>query len=911
MGNDSKRKRIAGAVSILRQFSLEHPIDVQDYRTFKMKTWQTNVSFSSLDNAIRDCFNISAEVFFKCIGLIQQGEGESLPFTKEELENELHIPKAVGDMQKTASSLEAKISSWPKNSSKTETASLLLSAEQQKLLSLALKGKNVLVDACVGSGKTTAIQALCNEVPEDKAVLYLTYNRLLKIDAQKRIRNGNATVTNYHGFAYSVLNKVGIHVGVNDLIQKVLQIKPQIGHYDLLILDEYQDIDEEISKLLTYIKAFNPDMQIVAVGDMMQKIYDNTQLKISAFINSFLGEYETLAFTNCFRLNSDLAARLGRIWGKPIRGVNNGCVVELMDKNQVVAFLAQQKAKDILCIGRRTGIMSEVLNDLERDFSSKFNKKTVYASIADRDSLKVNPDANSAIFTTYDSSKGLERPICVVFDYTERYWESRLNQPLQSYEILRNLFCVAASRGKERIIFVNNGDPLLSEKTLKGGSSASLFKDVSISDMFDFKYREDVEKCYNLLNIKLQPALDRSIIEISSHDELIDLSPCIGRYQEAIFFQNYDLDREYQFLRRFTKGLPIEYNEADPVERKILVLTAMEEQQERYATQVNIPFVSAEESERLRERLGRVFHSFEKEQVECRIPFAEKKNGEKVFTAIGYADVVTSAVVYELKFITALAHEHFLQCACYMIALNKQLGILWNTRDNTAYSITINNKKAFMDAVASTVTKGRLSKYYHPHNLEKDTIAPEEAFAVIDTETNWDGEVFSIGVVIADPRRYSIIKERYYVIPSATTVGGMYADQLYIKDVEPHEGTREEVIKDLKWMLLEYDIQCLFAYNAAFDRNVLPELGRYKWFDIMGKAAYKQYNPAIPDCVDCFKTGKMKSGYGVEPMLNMLTHIEYHETHNALMDAKDELKIMQLLGLPLSEYEIMKNPKVY
>ena len=76
-----------------------------------------------------------------------------------------------------------------------------LSEEQSKFVEIAQKGKNILVDACIGSGKTTAIQALCKELPRDKKILYLTYNKLLKIDAKSKIHEKNVLVTNYHGCA--------------------------------------------------------------------------------------------------------------------------------------------------------------------------------------------------------------------------------------------------------------------------------------------------------------------------------------------------------------------------------------------------------------------------------------------------------------------------------------------------------------------------------------------------------------------------------------------------------------------------------------------------------------------------------------------------------------------------------------
>ena len=71
-----------------------------------------------------------------------------------------------------------------------------ISSEQQDLVRLALDGKNVLCDACIGSGKTSTINVLCNEFDSSKEILYLTYNRLLKLDAQEKILNDNVTVQN-------------------------------------------------------------------------------------------------------------------------------------------------------------------------------------------------------------------------------------------------------------------------------------------------------------------------------------------------------------------------------------------------------------------------------------------------------------------------------------------------------------------------------------------------------------------------------------------------------------------------------------------------------------------------------------------------------------------------------------------
>ncbi|MBY7704794.1 AAA family ATPase [Vibrio harveyi] len=125
-----------------------------------------------------------------------------------------------------------------------------LTDEQQQMIDLAKQGHNILVDACIGSGKTTAIQVLCNELDNNKKILYLTYNKLLKLDAKNKIKNKNAKVTNYHGFAYGELKRRNITCFFTNSISIFLKNKIKLDKYDVLILDEYQDISTEISEML-------------------------------------------------------------------------------------------------------------------------------------------------------------------------------------------------------------------------------------------------------------------------------------------------------------------------------------------------------------------------------------------------------------------------------------------------------------------------------------------------------------------------------------------------------------------------------------------------------------------------------------------------------------------------------------
>lgn len=607
-----------------------------------------------------------------------------------------------------------------------------LSGEQSKFVEIAQNGKNILVDACIGSGKTTAIQALCKELPREKKILYLTYNKLLKIDAKSKIHEKNVTVTNYHGFAYMSLIQMGIKAGVSDLIQRFVKATPNIAPYDVLIIDEYQDIELELAELLKIVKEANPQMQIIAVGDMQQKIYDKTTLNVSKFINEFLGDHVLLEFTQCFRLSAELAERLGRIWNKKIIGVNSECHVERMSRDQVVDFLSKQEPEDVLCLGSRNGDLSKTLNKLEEEYPEIYNKNTVYASISDTDSAgATEPKKDSAIFTTYDSSKGLERKIVVIFDYTESYWNVRMGKPLQSYEILRNIFCVAASRGKNQVVFVESDEAVLSDKTISTPADKNMkFDNMEISDMFEFKFKEDVEQCFSLLKTKKIDTNDNDVIQIKNNDGLIDLSPCIGIFQEATYFNGYSIDESIDFHIAIDKDKRFLYTDevkTSSLEEKILFVTSLETKQNRYRNQVTVPFISDSEEKAICERLSTRLSRDEEVQSACALYFSDKKNGELLFTAFGMADAIKDDIIYELKFVSELTHEHFLQCASYVVAMEKEKGILWNTRDNTAYEISIPNKTKFLNAVSNAITKGAIKKYNKPSekNIQMDELRIE------------------------------------------------------------------------------------------------------------------------------------------------------------------------------------------
>lgn len=607
-----------------------------------------------------------------------------------------------------------------------------LSDEQELFIQVALTGQNVLVDACIGSGKTTAIQELCNRYPAGTSILYLTYNKLLKLDAQAKIRQNGVRVTNYHGFAYMELMRAGVPCGQGDQVQLYNQYRPACPHYNVLILDEYQDIEQELADMLWIIRSRLPGLQVVAVGDMAQKIYDKTRLDAADFIRQYLGAgYAQLEFTACFRISDGLASWLSDIWGKKIIGVNDSCDVRQVSFMEAAEFLSAKEPGEVLCLGANKagnqGVpeRARMQNYLETNFPDKFNRNTVWSKINDGEGGATTPQAGCAVFTTFDGCKGMERDTCAVFDFTKGYWRTRMSKDAR-YEIIRNIFCVAASRGKRHILFVVPEDDkgrlqqqrmLTADDIMKNLKSREAVSDVPISGMFDFKFIEDVEAAYRLVQTyELQkPEVP---IDVPTGVGLIDISACVGIFMENDYFENNSVDDAIEGFFRAKPSLEClrqDYKDWD-VGHKILYLSYLESGQARYLNQVPLPFVDAACAEQMRRRLSTRLARNARVQVPVAFSFRKAMSQFEWFSARGLADVVVDCEdgkqrVYELKFVTDLSHVHVLQCACYVVGLGLEEGYLWNVRDNKLISVKVVDRWAFMDAVTKAVTKGAIARY--------------------------------------------------------------------------------------------------------------------------------------------------------------------------------------------------------
>lgn len=581
-----------------------------------------------------------------------------------------------------------------------------LSEEQKKIIDASTQGENIFVDAVIGAGKTTLLREICF-ANADKNILYLTYNKLLKEDARTMIILPNTEVQNYHGFVYKnlTMNKKTYtnQNGIKDFIFYIETNEIPMPQYDLIVVDEYQDINDETAQLLRTIDFYqDKNPQLIFVGDLKQKIYDTTTINvISDLIFKLRSNYLSMDLTQCFRISKEHARKLGNIWGKKIQGINsNQRTIKMdFDRDELIKILNSYENKDILILTpfRNNITLNQFISYLELTYPEKYNKTNLYITIGDGNSN--SPVKDSMIVTTFDGSKGMERELVIVFGWNEGslgYRSQRGNK-----EIVKNLFLVAASRGKKEIIFIEEqNDNLLTEKNFeKNLRDRSIEIAYKVYQMYNFVYDTELQKLYNMLEIEEIKTDDNEEIKARQTDFNILLTPAIHYYQQAIFFKDWNYET---ILESFDQETPIfryvEKIKTKNKKKQVLLLTALVTNLTRYANQAMSDFMDKEEEIRLIERL----YSQLSPNENINIKINKRIFGTEI---LGMIDVLKDDIPWVLEFTDELEKKHFIQAATYAYMLNSYYGMVWNLKTNKLYKVTFNQIDDFEYQMIKTIRK--------------------------------------------------------------------------------------------------------------------------------------------------------------------------------------------------------------
>jgi hypothetical protein len=154
-----------------------------------------------------------------------------------------------------------------KTKTKTKTKITWEASEEQQLVCNHIcLGENVVVDACAGSGKSTTILTVARALPKKK-FLQITYNAMLRKEFKEKVAEcglDNIEVHTYHSFAVKYFFRdAHTDTGIrhllysntlnNNSVTNILEKYPDVPSYDIVVLDETQDMTPLYYRLVTYI----------------------------------------------------------------------------------------------------------------------------------------------------------------------------------------------------------------------------------------------------------------------------------------------------------------------------------------------------------------------------------------------------------------------------------------------------------------------------------------------------------------------------------------------------------------------------------------------------------------------------------------------------------------------------------
>lgn len=373
-----------------------------------------------------------------------------------------------------------------------------MSEEQKIIVSAVVSNNNVIVDSVAGSGKTTTSLHICSSMPKKK-ILILTYNSKLKIESRDKVKQlglKNVQVHSYHAFCVKYYNDKGIRdEGIQLVISSNMSPNKDF-HFDLIILDEQQDMTSLFYKFVKKIINDNKvsDPQLCLFGDIYQNIYSHVGSDDRYLVYGDLVFGGSRIWTRCkmsvsYRITNQMAEfiNLNLLKYDRLAATKNGVkvkyVVNDMFRIRYIYELISGYLKrgyspdDIFVLGpsiRNSGKSKSPINLLENMLVG--NDIPCYTSSSDDCKIDEDIIRGKVCFSSFHQVKGMERKICLIFNFDDSYFNfynkdgDRTKCP--------NVMYVALTRASEVLILLHHYEskflPFIDKKVLKSSCDIDL-----------------------------------------------------------------------------------------------------------------------------------------------------------------------------------------------------------------------------------------------------------------------------------------------------------------------------------------------------------------------------------------------------------------------------------------------------
>jgi hypothetical protein len=420
-----------------------------------------------------------------------------------------------------------------------------ISEHQNNIIQELILNKNVVVDSVAGSGKTTTNLHIASHFV-NKNILLLTYNAKLKLETREKLKKfdiNNIEVHSYHSFCVKYYNN---QCFTDTIIRQLLKKKTEplkTFNYDLIILDEAQDISILYYELVCKIYKDNKNLntQMCIFGDKNQSIFDfnKADQRFIEFASDIFNFNKSLEWSICnlpvsFRITHEMSLFINKCLLKNDRIISNK-----ITKNKPRYIICDSfgntrysrpiqeikyylnlgyKPSDIFVLAPSVKSEGSPVRQLENKIKQTLPNILVFVPSNDDEKLDEKLLKDKIIFSTFHQTKGLERKVVIIFGFDSSYFKyyKRDSNP----KVCPNELYVATTRGIEHLTvfhhYKNNYLPFINSDKLRRycyfeenkeldiaefSDESKKIIDTPVESVIDFLPQNVIDHCFNQLVI--------------------------------------------------------------------------------------------------------------------------------------------------------------------------------------------------------------------------------------------------------------------------------------------------------------------------------------------------------------------------------------------------------------------------
>ena len=596
-----------------------------------------------------------------------------------------------------------------------------ISAEQQIIVDSVIGDFNVIVDSVAGSGKTTTILYIA--LNANKNILLFTYNSKLRKETQSRAESlglDNIEVHTYHSFGVRYISSdCKTDEGLIKFVNGGDAIIPV---YDMIIIDECQDMTPLYYNLVLRVLIAGRCGQLCVIGDKYQSIYsyagaDSRFIILANQIYPATTPWERHSLNVSYRVTRQIASfinkcilgcdRLSAVKDGPkpnytVYNVFNPYIVV----NEVKSLLRKYSPNDIFILA--ASVKSINYKNPAKIIARRLSDSGIKVYMPTNDESRLDSDVmqGKIAFISFHQAKGLERKAVIVLGFDQSYFTfHNKNDP---DNVCSSALYVAITRASEYL-------------SVYHGSTKDILKFINVGTLSTYAnvtgVTNEIERALlpnklpNIAVTKLTQHMDSNTIaycmsllecrHIRAADTIIDTpmksQQHIGNdiyYEEVSDINGVAIVANYEYKKFGSMTICPDIKDLGPISTPLLL-----EISNRYLGELNdinfkvnqitnYDWFDPESLKLSYDRLSRELHPIVSIQFEHKI-------GLKLANVniLGSIDVLTNDRIIEIKFVNELSPEHFIQLAIYgfMYSTTHPMKChLFNVRTDELIEITFN-----------------------------------------------------------------------------------------------------------------------------------------------------------------------------------------------------------------------------